>query len=511
MDNTTIISVSLLAIGVVSYSIWKKPAKPLAAWPPGPRALPILGNLLDLPASEPWIAYKRLGEKYGDVVHVRLFTQDAIILNSFESAKALLEQRSPNYSSRPYLAASDMMDISWNTAFMPYSDVWRRHRRVFQQALHSDGAVIHQPMQMKRARELVKNIMGAPADYVQHLGTHSTSIIMSATYNYDAASFRDPLIEKIKVITELIAITISPESSAIMGSFPFLKYIPPWFPGATWQRAVFSVREMVAWWLEEPFQYVQDKLAQGTIAPCMVGDALSQIDDNNDDTAVVIQAIKAAAATSFAAASYTTDSVLQVFVLAMVLYPDVQKRAQDEIQAVVGLDRLPDFSDRPHLPYIEAVLRETLRWHPVVPLGIAHSNVIDDIYRGYFFPKGVTIIPNVWAMAHDEAKYPEPSVFNPGRFFDETGCLNEDAVSYVFGFGRRVCVGRHFADASLWSAIVNILAAFSFEAPVDETGEPIKILPQFTTEFTSHPAPFPLKITPRMWIKKLADLAKTDD
>jgi len=271
------------------------------------------------------------------------------------------------------------------------------------------------------------------------------------------------------------------------------------------------VRKMVDWWLEVPFQHVQDKLAQGTIGPCMVGDALSRIDANDSDAAAITRAIKTAAASSFGAASHTTDSVLQVFVLAMVLHPEVQKRAQDEIQAVIGIDRLPDFSDRPHLPYVDAVLRETLRWHPVVPLGIPHSNVADDTYRGYFFPKGVTIIPNIWAMAHDEARYPDPSVFNPDRFFSEIGCLNEDTVSYVFGFGRRICVGRHFADASLWSAIANMLAAFSFEAPVDHSGNPIKILPRFTTGFTSNPEPFPLKVTLRLETEKLASLARNDD
>ncbi|KAF9236687.1 cytochrome P450 [Melanogaster broomeanus] len=232
-------------------------------------------------------------------------------------------------------------------------------------------------MQMKRARELVKNIMEAPADYVQHLRTHSTSIIMSATYNYDAASFRDPLIEKIKVITELIAITISPESSAIMGSFPFLKYISPWFPGATQQRAVFSVREMVAWWLEEPSQHDCAPLGRGRIVS---GRRQKRWCGGRT------RAIKVATATSIGAASDTTHAVLQVFMFAMALYPEVQKRARDEIQVVVGLDKLPDFSDRPHLTYIEALLRETLRYshnmdrHPVCfPLKITPQSRTDKL------------------------------------------------------------------------------------------------------------------------------------
>jgi len=290
-------------------------------------------------------------------------------------------------------------------------------------------------------------------------------------------------------------------------------YLPSWFPGATWQRTADAGRKVVDWWLTAPVQYVKDKMADGPIAPCLVGDALSRIDEKHADAQNAIRIIKGAAASSLLAASDTTDSTLQVLVLAMVLHPDVQKRAQDEIQAVVGTDRLPDFSDRPNLSYIEAVLRETLRWHPVLPFSVVRSVLNDDIYRGYSFPKGVTIIPNLWAIAHDEARYPDPSTFDPTRFFDDGGHLNDDTVSYAFGFGRRICAGRALADTSMWSAMVNLLAVFSFEAPLDETGKPVKIVPRFTAGFTSHPEPFPVKIALRSeaLAQKIASLLETDD
>ncbi|KIJ66689.1 hypothetical protein HYDPIDRAFT_85510 [Hydnomerulius pinastri MD-312] len=481
------------------------------ALPPGPSGLPILGNILDIPASEPWVAYKCLGEKYGDLVHIRLLTQDAIVLNSLESAKALLEQRSQNYSNRPYIAMKDLMGINWHTAFMPYSDEWRLHRRIFQQALRAEGVAVYRPMQMRRAYELVKNMLEAPSDYAQHFRMHSSAIIMSATYAYELATRDDPMLEKVTAVNELIISGLSPEVSAVIGAFPFLTRIPPWFPGATVQRTAAATRKLVGWWLEGPFQYVQTRMTQGTFTPCIVGDALARIDEGAKDADDIKQAIRAAAATSFAAGSETTDSALRTFLLAMVLYPEVQKRAQDEIQAVVGSERLPDFSDRASLPYVEAILRESQRWHPVAPLSVPHSNVHDDIYRGYFIPKGVTIIPNVWAMAHDETRYPEPFAFNPGRFFKDTGVLNDDTVSYTFGFGRRICIGRHLADASMWSAIADLLAAFKFEAPLDGDGLPIKITPRFTTGLTSHPEHFPVKVTPRFDPQKLAALARIDE
>jgi cytochrome P450 len=84
--------------------------------------------------------------------------------------------------------------------------------------------------------------------------------------------------------------------------------------------------------------------------------------------------------------------------LALLLYPDVQKRAQAEIDRVIGRGRLPGFSDRPNLPYIDGICKELLRWRLVLPLGVAHATTEDDVYCGYFIPKGTTVLPNTWCV-----------------------------------------------------------------------------------------------------------------
>jgi cytochrome P450 len=80
----------------------------------------------------------------------------------------------------------------------------------------------------------------------------------------------------------------------------------------------------------------------------------------------------------------------------MALYPEVQQKAQEEIERVIGPYKLPTFNDRERLPYIDAVVKETLRWHPVAPLAIPHAATEDDIYEGYFIPKGSLILANIW-------------------------------------------------------------------------------------------------------------------
>ncbi|EIW84794.1 cytochrome P450 [Coniophora puteana RWD-64-598 SS2] len=156
----------------------------------------------------------------------------------------------------------------------------------------------------------------------------------------------------------------------------------------------------------------------------------------------------------------------------MVLYPEVQKRAQEEIDKVVGTDRLPDFQDRASLPYLEAVYRETMRLKPVGPIGVPHAATNEDVYKGYYIPKGK-------AMSQNPVKYPDPSAFKPERFLDSEGKLNDDTVTYAFGFGRRICPGRHFASGSSWIAMANILASFSIGKAKDAAGNPIDCEPDW--------------------------------
>ena len=129
----------------------------------------------------------------------------------------------------------------------------------------------------------------------------------------------------------------------------------------------------------------------------------------------------------------------------MVTYPSVQARAQDELDAVVGRERIPTFADLPKLPYIRAMVREALRWRPVDPLGLPHCTSEDDWYEGCFIPKGTIVIANVWALHHDCTVYGDDAQhFNPARHLDSKGNLgpgpadSKEEGHFTYGFGRRV-------------------------------------------------------------------------
>ncbi|KAG2110835.1 cytochrome P450 [Suillus discolor] len=471
-------AMSAIAYGLLGWWSHKKRNPAGLPLPPGPKPLPVVGNVLGLKIDEPWVTYTHWGATYGELVYSRLLNQEIILINTEKVARDLLERRSNNYSDRPGILClmNDFVGWSFNSVMIKYNDRWRLHRRLFHQAFRPEAAFTYQTMQLRKARELLSNLLEDPVNWRAHVQTHSVSIIMSVVYGYEPGLRDDPIITIVERAVDLAVSSIKPEVAAFLGAFPFLQHVPSWFPGASFKRTAVLSTKYAKEMIEAPFQYVQENLASGSASPSMVADSLRKAEDQNASETYV-KAIKESA----------TSSTMFIFILTMLQNPEVQARAQAEIDSVVGSVRLPNFEDRASLPYVEAVLREVLRWHPAVPLSIPHAATNDDVYNGYFIPQGATIITNTWAITHNEAKYPNPEEFKPERFFGADGKLNDDTVNVAFGAGRRICVGRYIADASIWSAM----------KCKDEQGNDINVNPKFTAGITSYPLPFPCLFVPR--------------
>lgn len=418
--------------------------------------------------------------------------RDIIVINSETIAEDLLGKRSLNYSDR--MSMSKMLETyghTFDTALLNHDNTWRGHRRVLQQSLRPEAVTSYQPIQLRCTAKLLDSLEDSPESWWKHIQLFSGYAILGVIYDHEMPSDpgNDFIYQAANMGVELGIIIASPGLIALATAFPFLKHTPTWFPGGRWINAANSRKHMKDF-VDVPFNTVMKRMARGEAGTCLVADALARF-GNTDKVSNAEQAIREACATAYGAGGETTASTLTVFTLAMVLYPHVQARAQEEIAAVVGKERLPDFNDRPALPYIEAVLRETLRWRPVVPLAIPHAATNDDIYNGYVIPKGAVIIPNVWAMARNTEKYPSPDTFDPDRFFDSNGKLNEDTPDFAFGFGRRICPGRYLALGSVWIAMAQVLASFSIEKEKDSAGNLIEPNPGWTHGVTSFPRSFP--------------------
>ncbi|KAF8880396.1 cytochrome P450 [Infundibulicybe gibba] len=458
-------------------SVWSRSRFPL---PPGPKPKSLVGNMFDIPVKSAWLTYTKWGETYGsDILHAEALGQHIIVLNSLEDAVEILERRASNYSDRPGFPMLELAGlVDFNAVLLPHSELWQRHRRVFQQSFRQDAIAAYEPIEMKKIHQLLKGLLESPGDLRMHVRTVAAAIILRVVYGYDVLPKNDHLMLIVEKAVEHGAQTVLP-GAALVNTIPALKYIPPWFPGAGFHQRAAEVKQLAYQMQNTTFDFVRKNMEAGTGESSLLGDLL-EANDARGGSAEYETILKGVSATAYAAGAETTVSSVMTFFYAMATNPEVQWKAQAEIDAVIGPERLPEPSDRSSLPYVEALYREVMRWRPVLPLGLPHTSTEDDIYKGFFIPKGSLVFANIWAMTQNADTYKNPDVFHPERYLDDQGRLNDDDTVLAFGFGRRVCVGRHFARATVWLIIASVLAAMNITKAKDAEGNDIEIEGKYT-------------------------------
>ncbi|TFK36284.1 cytochrome P450 [Crucibulum laeve] len=460
--------------------------------PPGPKGLPIIGNILDMPVDNQWLVYDEWFKTYGatvcDIISFEALGSRFIILGSLARTEDLFEKRSSIYSSRPRMPmAMELMRWDIIMSFLPYGSWWRRHRKVFHDHFHPNVVDKYNPVQLTESRALLLRLLSSPKDFQLQVRLTFTSIIMKLAYGIQIKEKNDPYVETAEEALRGLA------EAGIPGRFlvdllPSLKYVPEWMPGASFKRMAKHWKEVNGKMGGKPWDDVKEKMKNGTAVSSLSTTLIEALPDESDPRREEEEKVaRATAAVAFVGGADTTVSSINSFFLAMTLYPDVLKKAQAEIDSVIGSNRLPDFGDRDSLPYINALAKETMRWQAVTPLGVGHMSTQDDIYDGYFIPKDSIILGNVWSILHDPVAYPDPMTFKPDRFLKD-GTIDptiRNPMSAAFGFGRRICPGRYLADNSLYIIIASLVSVFDIKSPLDSQGKLIKQEPRMTSGLLS--------------------------
>ncbi|KAF8880418.1 cytochrome P450 [Infundibulicybe gibba] len=491
--------ISLLAALAVAYIcrryLRSKSGRGRLPFPPGPKPRLLVGNASIFQREK--VAHVCEWAKPTKVCWRRspreALGEHIIILNSLSDAVEIMEKRSSIYSSRPFVPMFELMDNN-ATSLLPYGDLWQSHRRIFQQSFRKDAAVLYEPIQKDKVRQMLRGLLEDPDNLHMHTRTLAAAIILSIVYGHNISTMNDRFVLIAEEVASRAVKAMLP-GATLVNTIPALRHIPPWFPGVRFHQMAQKVRSLIHEMENATFDMVRKHMRDGTGEPSLLRSLLETNDA--DGGSIEHEAIlKNVSVSAYGAGADTTASSVGTFFYAMATNPGAQRKAQEEIDAVIGNDRLPELRDRPSLPYVEAVYREVMRWRPVLPLGFPHTSTDDDVYKGFSIPKGSTIIPNIWAMTHDEKVYKDPDSFQPERYFED-GKLNNDDTVLAFGFGRRACVGRHLASSSVWLAMASVLATLNIGKAKDAQGSDIEIEGKYSDGLVSHPDPFPCSVTPR--------------
>ncbi|KAI5116387.1 hypothetical protein M0805_006559 [Coniferiporia weirii] len=482
-------------VPVLVYLVWKfaLSSKHRAVVPPGPPGKPFIGNALQFPKVEPWLKLRELGRKYGDVSQMKLFNKKLIMLNSYDAVVDLFDKRSALYCHRPPRTMALLCGFTDAIVFQNYGEKFRGARKMLSAEIGPRGVTGHYSLLLEEARLMARRLLDAQgaASRQQEVKLTSSRVLLMVGFGHQVQtlSIEDPLVRHAEIVGEFLS-DCTRSGKYLVDSFPILKYLPAWVPGCGFQKDAKKSREVLDWFLNVPFYDVKKKMANGNALPCFVSKSLEKFATTKQDEELV----KWTAGGIYGAGLDTTRSALDSFFLAMTMFPEAQAKAQEELDRVLGPGILPTFADRKRLPYIEGVLKETLRWNPSAPL-VTHSTVVDDEYKGFKIPACSMVVANTWAYTHDPETYADPLIFNPGRYTpsQEPGSEKSpqtDPRQYAFGYGRRTCPGMHLADAFLFITISTILTLFNISPELDKQGQPILPKIVYSTGAVSHPPDF---------------------
>ncbi|KAI0736491.1 cytochrome P450 [Fomitopsis betulina] len=459
--------------------------------PPGPRGLPVLGNALQIPREQSWLQFTEWAKRYGPVMHLSVVENPIIILSSREAIIDLLEKKSIMYSDRPVVPmAGQLAGLDRYPALLPYGHRLREGRKLMLGAVNPRKAAELHVIQEAKTAEFVIRLAREPSEFRAHIHWLVTAIALQVTYGLSAGSSDDPFVLSIaKALGDFS--DIAAPGAYLVDGLPFLKYVPEWFPGASFKTKAREVGDYNRALEVDLYREAQAQLERGHAAQSFVADFLAR---NPPPTSMDHELCRQVATQFYGAGSDTTASALLSFFLIMARHPDIQQKAQAEVDAVIG-DRPPTFSNRQNMPYVEAVLKEVHRWSPVLPIALPHQVRSEDVYAGYRIPAGSTVLPNTWAVLHDPALYPSPDEVIPERYLNRSDqFLNPDPQDFAFGYGRRVCPGRMLAEDTFFIAATYVLASFDIGEAFPLAGDEIK----YTGGVISHAADFTCSITPRI-------------
>ncbi|KAJ7704760.1 cytochrome P450 [Mycena rosella] len=321
--------------------------------PPGPRGLPIVGNIFDVPSGDLWIQVSKLGDMWGGISSVTVFGQTTIIVNSLKVAEDLLDTHGANFSDRPVIPmGGELVGFNNTLILSQYGERVRTERKLFHRVFGSHAAIKPLiPLISTEIHKLLRNLARNPDRVMEETGRTVGALTLRIAYGYQTIDGpeQDPYIKMFETAAHDFARTTTPVAFLI-DVIPALRYWPEWLPGGGFHTTAKILGKRLHHTIDSGLEYVKSQKGTSNAEPSF---AYALLEEGNHDEYL----IKWAAASIQAGGSDTTAAQLEGFLLAMILYPDVQVAAQKELDSVIGNDRLPELSDRTQLqlPYMDAL------------------------------------------------------------------------------------------------------------------------------------------------------------
>lgn len=487
-------NLEIAGIGLVAISVFYACNRALSGprhkvvYPPGPPKDPFIGNLRQFPKDNWWSVFNKWQKEYGDIVFLDVPSLPFLLINSLDVAEELLSKRASNTSGRKAgFMCKTLLGWDWKFTFRQADETHQAIRKIFRLGIGPQRVSSFDHVIEQATDQWLLTAQDIKGDPVHPTFNKIGEVIITVAYgrgmwnNYGA--------ELVKLNNDSMVILASSLTQLwLVDIFNWLRFIPSWMPGAEFRRRGIRSTKLTTRIREWPYAESMKLFNSGNLGHSVLNDMLETMGPSDN--------LRDGVANLYFAGVDTTTCVVSLFFLSMLVFPDVAHKVQDEINSVIGSDRLPKVSDRANLPYTEAVWKEAIRWNPAVPFGVPHVNINEEYLKGYFIPKGSLINPNIGFMLNDPAIWGDPTVFRPERFLSSGASQLPNPLTLMFGFGLRVCPGMYLADRVGFHFVTKTLSVYNV-VPLEGKEKPEPSSMKYSTGAIRLPKNLECRFVPR--------------
>ncbi|KAM4694433.1 cytochrome P450 2K1-like [Discoglossus pictus] len=432
-------------------------------FPPGPKLLPLIGNMLIMNKRSPHEIFKELSKKYGPVYSIQIGNRKAVIICGYEAVKDALVNHADEFAGRGNVPIIN--DIAWGYGVL-FSDGenWKVMRRFTITTLRDFG------MGKKTLEDRIneetdflvqkfESFNGKPFENTMILNAAVANIIVSILLGHRFDCEDPKFLRLMSLMNENIRL-LGSANIRLYNTFPSLVR---WLPG-NHQKVHENATELQRF-IRDTFTKHREDLDINDQRNLIDAFLVKQREEKpsaeryfHDDNLMTL------VSNLFLAGMETTSTTLRWSLLLMMKYPEIQKKVQNEIEKVIGSTQ-PQMEHKKRMPYTNAVIHEIQRFASILPTSIPRATTQDVTFRGYFLPKGTMVIPVLTTVLWDTAYFEKPYEFYPEHFLGTEGNIIQNDAFIPFSAGRRICAGENLAKMELFLFFTRLLQKFTFQQP----------------------------------------------
>ncbi|NWY04852.1 CP2K1 protein, partial [Nothoprocta ornata] len=447
---------------------------PRKNFPPGPRALPVIGNLHLFDLKRPYRTYLQLSKAYGPVFSVQMGQRKIVVISGYETVKEALVNQADAFSERPKIPIFEDLTRG-NGVVFAHGDNWKVMRRFTLTTLRDFGMG-------KRAIEdriveeygyladIIESQEGKPFDASKMINSAVANIIVSILLG-NRFDYKDSRFLRLQNLTnESVRLAGNPFVT-IYNIFPCLGFL------LKAQKTLLQNRDKFHAYIQVTFvEHLKtlDKNDQRSFIDAFL--VKQQEEKSTTDRYFHNGNLLSLVSNLFTAGVETISTTLNWSFLLMLKYPEIQRKVQEEIDRVIGSNR-PRIEHRSQMPYTDAVIHEVQRFANILPLDLPHETTADVTLKGYFIPKGTYIIPLLTSVLQDKSQWEKPEMFYPEHFLDSQGKFIRRDAFMPFSAGRRICAGETLAKMELFLFFTSLLQQFTFQPPPGVSSSDLDLTP----------------------------------